>query len=143
QDGYEDSYEAALGDPLTFDPERAGELLDEAGWELGDGDVRTKDGEELALSFLIPADVKSNSDRARQMQSDLNEIGFNVELETVPADAYFDEYIHVGDFDLITPGGRARSSRRPPPRTSTTRTAPPRTTPRSIWTTRSATSWTR
>jgi len=104
QDGYEDSYEAALGDPLTFDPERAGELLDEAGWELGDGDVRTKDGEELALSFLIPADVKSNSDRARQMQSDLNEIGFNVELETVPADAYFDEYIHVGDFDLITPG---------------------------------------
>src|SRR5690625_6431193 len=38
------------------------------------------------------------------MQSDLNEIGFKVELETVPADAYFDEYIHVGNFDLITPG---------------------------------------
>jgi len=104
QDGYEDSYEAAFGDPLTYDPERAGEILDEAGWELGDDDVRVKDGEQLALSFLIPADVKSNSDRARQMQSDLNEIGFKVELETVPADAYFDEYIHVGNFDLFTPG---------------------------------------
>lgn len=104
QDGYEDSYETAFGDPLTFDPERAEEILDEAGWEMGDGDVRTKDGEELELSFLIPADVKSNSDRARQMQSDLNDIGFKVELDTVPADSYFDDYIHVGDFDLITPG---------------------------------------
>src|SRR5699024_11434493 len=111
QDGYEDSYEAALGDPLTFDPERAGELLDEAGWELGDGDVRTKDGEGLALSFLIPADVKSNSDRARQMQSDLNEIGFNVELGTVPADAYFAGTIHAGAFHLFTPGGRGTRSR--------------------------------
>src|SRR5699024_897586 len=44
------------------------------------------------------------SDRARQIQSDLNDVGFEVELQTVPADAYFDEYVHVGNFDLITPG---------------------------------------
>ena len=104
QEGYEDSYEAAFGEPLTYDPEQAAKILDEAGWELGDGDVRMKDGDKLALSFLIPADVKSNSDRARQIQSDLNDVGFEVELQTVPADAYFDEYVHVGNFDLITPG---------------------------------------
>ena len=39
QDGYEDSFEAGSGSPLEYDPDAAGALLDEAGWELN-GDVR-------------------------------------------------------------------------------------------------------
>jgi peptide/nickel transport system substrate-binding protein len=49
QDGYEDSFGG-----LTFDPEAAGALLDEAGWAL-EGDKRTKDGKTLDLSIVIPA----------------------------------------------------------------------------------------
>src|SRR5699024_2970354 len=77
QDGYQDSYEQLGG--LTFDQEAAGALLDEAGWAL-EGDKRTKDGESLDLKVIIPADTKSNSDRARQVQTNLNEVGFNCEL---------------------------------------------------------------
>lgn len=101
QDGYEDSFEAGTGSALAYDPDAAGALLDEAGWELN-GDVREKDGKQLALSVTIPADVKSNSDRARQIQTDLNAVGFSVELTTVPSDTYFDDYIATGDFDLVT-----------------------------------------
>ena len=101
QDGYEDSFEVATGSPLTYDPEAAGALLDEAGWALN-GDVREKDGTQLTASVTIPADVKSNSDRARQIQTDLNAIGFSIELDTVPSDAYFDEYIDTGDFKMVT-----------------------------------------
>ena len=96
QDGYADSFGG-----LEFDPEAAGALLDEAGWEL-EGDTRTKDGETLDLSIIIPADTKSNSDRARQIQANLNSIGFNVELQTVPADGYFPDYVHPKSFDMVT-----------------------------------------
>jgi len=101
QDGYEDSFEAGSGSPLEYDPDAAGALLDEAGWELN-GDVREKDGKQLTLSVTVPADTKSNSDRARQIQNDLNAVGFSVELDTVPSDAYFDEYVDPGDFDMVT-----------------------------------------
>ena len=101
QDGYEDSFEAGSGSPLEYDPDAAGALLDEAGWELN-GDVREKDGKQLTLSVTVPADAKSNSDRARQIQNDLNAVGFSVELDTVPSDAYFDEYVDPGDFDMVT-----------------------------------------
>ncbi|MCT1385599.1 ABC transporter family substrate-binding protein [Brachybacterium sp. p3-SID1565] len=96
QDGYEDSFGG-----LEYDPEAAGALLDEAGWVL-EGDKRTKDGETLDFSIIIPADTKSNSDRARQVQTNLNALGMNVELQTVPPDAYFDDYILPKQFDAVT-----------------------------------------
>ncbi|MGO1257320.1 MAG: ABC transporter family substrate-binding protein [Brachybacterium sp.] len=99
QDGYQDSYES-MGS-LTFDPEAAGKILDEAGWAL-EGDKRTKDGKGLDLSVIIPADTKSNSDRARQVQTNLNAIGFNVELQTVPSDGYFPDYVMPKSFDMVT-----------------------------------------
>lgn len=96
QDGYEDSFGG-----LTFDAEAAGALLDEAGWAL-EGDKRTKDGKTLDLSIVIPADTKSNSDRARQVQTNLNAIGMNVELQTVPSDGYFPDYVMPKSFDMVT-----------------------------------------
>src|SRR5699024_5133971 len=99
QDGYQDSYEQLGG--LTFDQEAAGKILDEAGWAL-DGDKRKKDGKTLDLKVIIPADTKSNSDRARQVQTNLNEVGFNCELQTVPADGYFPDYVMPGSFDMVT-----------------------------------------
>ncbi|WP_347040709.1 ABC transporter family substrate-binding protein [Brachybacterium nesterenkovii] len=96
QDGYEDSFGG-----LKYDSAAAEKILEDAGWTKN-GDVREKDGKQLALSITIPADTKSNSDRAKQVQSDLNKIGFKIELKTVPTDAYFDENIQPKNFDLVT-----------------------------------------
>lgn len=96
QEGYEDSF-----DGLEFDPEAAGTILDEAGWVL-DGDVRKKDGKELAFSIIVPAETKSNSDRARQIMTNLNAIGLKVDMQEVPGDAYFTEYVAPKQFDGVT-----------------------------------------
>ncbi|MGY5764050.1 ABC transporter substrate-binding protein [Brachybacterium sp. DNPG3] len=101
QDGYEDSFEAGTGSALTLDADAAAALLDEAGWELN-GDVREKDGETLSLKIIIPADVTSNADRATQIMNNLNAVGFDVELQTVPSDSYFSEYVTPVNFDLVT-----------------------------------------
>lgn len=60
-----------------YDPERAGELLDEAGWVMGDNGVREKDGEELHIVHLALTSVRSV---AEVVQSQLSEIGVDVEL---------------------------------------------------------------
>lgn len=98
QEGYEDSYG---DDGLKYDKAAAEKLLEDAGWKLN-GDVREKDGKPLAMSIIIPADTKSNSDRARQTQTNLNQIGFKVELQTVPSDAYFKDYVTPKSFDTVT-----------------------------------------
>lgn len=96
QDGYEDSFGG-----LDFDSEGAAAILDEAGWALN-GDVREKDGKQLAFNIVVPADTKSNEDRAAQVVTNLNAIGFKVAVETVPSDAYFDEYVTPKNFDAVT-----------------------------------------
>lgn len=96
QDGYEDSFGG-----LEYDKAGAEKILEDAGWTKN-GDVREKDGKQLALSIIIPAETKSNADRAKQVQTDLNAVGFKIEMKTVPGDAYFDEYITPKNFDLVT-----------------------------------------
>ena len=68
-------------DPATalysYDPERAGQLLDEAGWTMGEGEFRQKDGQELKIVHLALTSVKQV---AELVQAQLREIGVNVEL---------------------------------------------------------------
>ncbi|MCD6059171.1 MAG: transporter substrate-binding protein [Thermomicrobiales bacterium] len=68
-------------DPATalynYDPERAGQLLDEAGWTMGDAGVRQKGGEDLTIVHLALTSVKQV---AELVQAQLKDIGVNVEL---------------------------------------------------------------
>ncbi len=98
QDGYEDSFGGELAEP---DPEAAKKVLEDAGYKMN-GKVYEKDGKKLELSIIIPAETKSNEDRAKQVMTDLNNVGFKVSLKTVPSDKYFTDYILKGSFDLVT-----------------------------------------
>jgi peptide/nickel transport system substrate-binding protein len=68
-------------DPATalynYDPERAGQLLDEAGWTMGDAGIRQKDGQDLTVVHLALTSVKQV---AELVQAQLKDIGVNVEL---------------------------------------------------------------
>ena len=69
-----------------YDPDKAAELLDEAGWVLEDGQsVRTKDGEALSIRFLYEGDNDSVKVMGEVIQAQLLKVGINVEL--VPQDA--------------------------------------------------------
>ena len=98
QEGYQDNTDGGL----DFDQEKAKKILDDAGWKEGDGGVREKDGEQLKFKIVVPADTASNAQRAEQVMKDLNEIGFKVEIETVPVAAYFADHVLNGNFEMAT-----------------------------------------
>ncbi|SMX72909.1 peptide/nickel transport system substrate-binding protein [Brevibacterium iodinum ATCC 49514] len=98
QEGYRDNTAGSL----DFDQEKAKKILDDAGWKEGDGGVREKDGEKLKFKIVVPADTASNAQRAEQLMKDLNEIGFKVEIETVPVAAYFADHVLNGNFEMAT-----------------------------------------
>lgn len=98
QDGYEDSFDGFLD---SADAKKAEKILTDAGYTK-DGDVYAKDGKKLEFEIVIPAETKSNEDRAKQIMNDLNAIGFKVKLKTVPSDKYFNDYIIAKDFSAAT-----------------------------------------
>lgn len=75
---------------ITFDPDAAAALLDEAGWILEDGaDVRTKDGVEFSIQYATT--VNSVRQKAQAIvQSNLADVGIKVELIQVDAGQFFD-----------------------------------------------------
>ena len=98
QEGYQDSFDGNL----EFNAETAKEILEADGWAMNASNVYEKDGTELAFTIIIPAEAKSNEDRATQVLTNLNAIGFNVNMETVPSDKYFTEYVQPGSFGAVT-----------------------------------------
>lgn len=80
----------SVGD-YAHDPERAGALLDEAGWTLGSGGVREQDGERLSLTLYTPDGLfPGDSDIAEIVANSLEEIGVEVEIVQTEAAAYWD-----------------------------------------------------
>ncbi|TFC91023.1 MULTISPECIES: ABC transporter family substrate-binding protein [Cryobacterium] len=98
QKGYEDN----VGDAIGYDVTAAEKLLEDAGYTVGDGGMREKDGKALELSITVPADTPTNKQRAVQVQADLKEVGIAVELNEVPAAKYFSDYIIPGDFEMTS-----------------------------------------
>jgi peptide/nickel transport system substrate-binding protein len=81
----------------AFDPDKANELLDQAGWAK-DGDVRTKDGQELKSLFIVVA--KDNFDEAAQViQSQFKDVGISLELTSEAEPTVFNTY-NRGDQNL-------------------------------------------
>lgn len=66
-------------DLLAHDPDRAEELLEEAGWELGEDGVREKDGERL--EFEITDYYQYNY--IELLQEQLSAVGIDAEIRTV------------------------------------------------------------
>lgn len=47
-------------DGYTYDPDKAIQILDEAGWVLGDDGIREKDGQKLTIEILSTADATAS-----------------------------------------------------------------------------------
>jgi peptide/nickel transport system substrate-binding protein len=79
-------------EPWPYDPERARQLLDEAGWIDTNGDgVRDKDGVELVLSYGTTTRA-IRQDTQAVAQQNLAEVGIRVELYNYDPDIYFSGY---------------------------------------------------
>ncbi|MGI5288264.1 ABC transporter family substrate-binding protein [Nonomuraea polychroma] len=97
QEGYQDNA-GALG---VYNPQRARQLLDAAGWKLN-GTVRQKNGKTLDLRFVVPSGVQLSKSEGELAQSMLAQIGVKLTIKAVPSDDFFTNYVIPGNFD-ITP----------------------------------------
>ncbi|NMH69389.1 nickel ABC transporter, nickel/metallophore periplasmic binding protein [Bacillus sp. RO3] len=64
----------------SFDEDRAIELLEEAGWKTGDGGIREKDGQPLAMKLYYDSNSPSQKTEAEFIQSSLKKIGVQLEI---------------------------------------------------------------
>jgi peptide/nickel transport system substrate-binding protein len=97
QSGYRDN----SGEIGRQNPERARQLLDEAGWSVAaGGSVRMKDGKPLEIGFTIPAGVATSRQESELVQNMLGQIGVAVRINTVPLPDFFAKYITPGQYDV-------------------------------------------
>ncbi|WP_269853286.1 ABC transporter family substrate-binding protein [Streptomyces sp. RPT161] len=100
QKGYQDN----SGIYGKYDPERAKKLLDQAGWQdNGAGKPRTKDGKPLELGYVLSSGGnQSQVDQAQLVQQMLGQVGIKVDIQKVPMNDYFNQYVDLGNFDLAS-----------------------------------------
>jgi peptide/nickel transport system substrate-binding protein len=79
-------------EPWPYDPEKAKQLLDEAGWVDSNGDgVRDKDGVDLVLKYgTVTREVRQDTQAVAQQQ--LAAVGIKVELSNYDSDIFFATY---------------------------------------------------
>ncbi|CAM5234626.1 Nickel ABC transporter, nickel/metallophore periplasmic binding protein OS=Lysinibacillus sphaericus OX=1421 GN=LS41612_12280 PE=4 SV=1 [Lysinibacillus sphaericus] len=69
-------------EPILYNPEKAQQLLDEAGWTLQKGDkIRSKNGQPLSLDLIYIATDAIQKPMAELMQGELAKIGVQLNLE--------------------------------------------------------------
>ena len=85
----------------SYDPEKAAQILETAGWVDADGDgLREKDG--IALSFVctVPAGSVENNTIALLIQEMLAETGMNMEIKEMETNDWFQSFYDPAAFDL-------------------------------------------
>jgi len=89
----------AAGEMYPYDPEKAAELLDEAGWKMNsETGIREKDGQPLRLRLVIshqPIRVRS----AELVQAQWKQVGIDLEVEVMAYSATVKRYAD-NDYEL-------------------------------------------
>ena len=83
-----------------FDPAKAAELMEEAGYSLGESGFYGKDGEELSLSLVYNGDSADNKASCEYIQSNLKDAGINTELVEADSTSIYEKK-REGDYDLM------------------------------------------
>lgn len=85
--------------PHPFDPVRARELLDEAGWSDRDGDgIRDRDGVKFEFQMLITSGSNTAQQFALLLQEECAKAGVKVEIRQLEGSTFFDR-VAKGQFD--------------------------------------------
>lgn len=85
-------------EPPTFDPDRAREVLEDAGWVEGADGVRERDGRRLELDLIGWAEVSLTA--FQLLQAQLTEVGMDVTIKQAPDQATYRTFYEDTDFDL-------------------------------------------
>jgi peptide/nickel transport system substrate-binding protein len=79
------------GARIKFDPDRSNALLDEAGWAMGEGGVRMKDGQPLKVTLWTQSDSIFRR-LTEVVQAQLKAVGIEAEITTFDSSMIRDQY---------------------------------------------------
>jgi peptide/nickel transport system substrate-binding protein len=98
-------YDPPAAAQMTYDPAKAGQLLDAAGYKDGDGDgVReTPDGKPLEFTFSAPTEYAYGSTEAKLLAGYLDKVGIKLRIELMTENAMY-EKVYAGDVDIYSTG---------------------------------------
>lgn len=87
---------------FSFDPERAAEILEEAGYtdEDGDGYVETPDGDPISLNLEVPSGWTDWMEAARVIADNAQDVGIDLEA-AFPDEQLLIENRNGGEYDLV------------------------------------------
>jgi peptide/nickel transport system substrate-binding protein len=87
-----------------FDPDRAREMLEEAGWVEGDDGIRERDGERFSFEIYTNAGNEIREQYVTVMQEQWREIGVECVPQTEEWNAFLDRITGTRDFDMFLVG---------------------------------------
>jgi peptide/nickel transport system substrate-binding protein len=88
--------------PSEYNPEKAKQLLEEAGWTPGPGGVRVKDGVRLDLRIMTTTGDQIRLQTEQIIQRNLLDVGINLQIVNVPSAVLFSKQgpLQTGDYDI-------------------------------------------
>ncbi len=84
----------------AFDPNRAKQLLAEAGYTAGSDGILQKGGQRLSLTFLTTAGNRTRESVQQILQSQWKAVGVEVKIQNQPARAYFGDTLPNRKFEM-------------------------------------------
>jgi len=94
------AYTADNIDPYDYDPEKAKQLLEEAGWVEGADGIREKDGKKFEINFSATADNPVIEALIPIMTENYEELGIKLVTETLDFNAIMEKKDR-GDYDMF------------------------------------------
>lgn len=87
-------------EPYSYDSEKAGHILDEAGWVMGSDGIRAKDGKKLELDLLYNSDSVTEKTISEYLQSEYQRLGISMNIHGEEEQSYRDN-MKAGNFDMV------------------------------------------
>ncbi len=87
-----------------YDPEKAKQLLEEAGWKVGPDGIRVKDGKRLTIENACTAGNQQREQTQQILQQQWRNIGVELAINNKPAAVLFGEFYRMSKFQTIFNG---------------------------------------
>lgn len=87
-----------------YNPDRANEILEEAGWTMGADGVREKDGVQLAFTNSTTVGNKVREQTQAYLQQTWSEVGIAMEIHNLPGAVIWGDYYYQSEFDSLMIG---------------------------------------
>jgi len=90
--------------PHEYNPERAMEVLEAAGWVAGEDGIREKDGVKLSFTNSTTAGNKVREQAQQFLQQTWKEIGVDMQINNMPAAVIWGDYYNNSEYDSVMVG---------------------------------------